>query len=231
MVVGNGLISSLFKEYTNHNGYVIFASGVSNSLEQNVEEFKREKELLLNYLSQNTSAVFVYFSTCSIYDKSINSSPYIQHKLEMEGLIKAYRNKFFIFRLSNIVGNGGNPNTIFNYLIHQVKHGTQFNIWKNATRNILSSDDVYQLINYFLINKVKLNSVINVANKWSFTIEDLVKEIELYLNMKANYSFEYKGEVVDIAIPEIEELLNGFFKERKKETYVKDLLQLYCTKE
>ena len=45
MIIGKGLIASAFKEYRNHE-CIIFASGVSNSLEIENSQFEREEHLL-----------------------------------------------------------------------------------------------------------------------------------------------------------------------------------------
>lgn len=46
MIVGNGLIAKEFLEYSNSKNILIFASGVSNSKEERVDEFLREENLL-----------------------------------------------------------------------------------------------------------------------------------------------------------------------------------------
>ena len=46
MIVGNGLIASSFlKSGENYDKFIIFASGVSDSLNANEDSYKREKEL------------------------------------------------------------------------------------------------------------------------------------------------------------------------------------------
>ena len=39
MVIGNGMIANAFKQYENDDEVIIFASGVSNSKENNDSEF------------------------------------------------------------------------------------------------------------------------------------------------------------------------------------------------
>ena len=45
MIIGRGLIASLFKE-NDYKNTIFFASGVSNSLEDNPQEFLREENLI-----------------------------------------------------------------------------------------------------------------------------------------------------------------------------------------
>lgn len=69
MIVGDGLIASLFTSHDKEN-VIFFASGVSNSLETKEEEFLREENLIRNTIKNNPNKIFLYFSTCSIYDSS-----------------------------------------------------------------------------------------------------------------------------------------------------------------
>ncbi len=55
MVIGTGLIANLFAEYNDLDNYVLFASGVSNSLEKNVKAFDREKKSAETYYYHQSS--------------------------------------------------------------------------------------------------------------------------------------------------------------------------------
>ena len=120
MIIGNGLIASLFKENDLKN-VMFFASGVSNSMETRKEEFLREENLIHKTISENPDTIFVYFSTCSIYDSSKTGSDYVLHKLKMEQIVKNSCTDYLILRVSNAVGNGGNPNLLMNYLTRSVR--------------------------------------------------------------------------------------------------------------
>jgi nucleoside-diphosphate-sugar epimerase len=68
----------------------------------------------------------IYFSTLSINDRSKADSLYVQHKKKIEEYIQNHSKQFSILRIGNIVGSGGNPNTLFNYLKHQIAHNSEF---------------------------------------------------------------------------------------------------------
>ncbi len=106
MIVGNGDIASVLK---NHPDRLYFASGVSNSRETRESEYEREKKLLLK---QNRKARLVYFSSLAIF---YGKGRYVQHKKEMESLIKQEFPRHAILRLGNITW-GTNPRTLINYL-------------------------------------------------------------------------------------------------------------------
>ena len=65
MIVGNGLIAKAFDNFKDDK-VIIFASGVSNSLEQRKQEFDREN-ILSNVINENPEKI-VYFSTCYFND-------------------------------------------------------------------------------------------------------------------------------------------------------------------
>ena len=49
MVVGSGLLANTFKSYSDNEDVIIFASGVSNSGCVDLEQFKRELNLVSKY--------------------------------------------------------------------------------------------------------------------------------------------------------------------------------------
>jgi nucleoside-diphosphate-sugar epimerase len=87
-------------------------------LETDKSAFLREENLLRKTIKENPNKIFIYFSTCSIYDSSKNGSSYVNHKLKMEQIVEELANQFLILRVSNAVGKGGNPNLLMNYLVN-----------------------------------------------------------------------------------------------------------------
>lgn len=61
MIIGHGDIASVLKD---REGFIFFASGVSNSGETRESEYKREEDLLLK---QNKNKHLVYFGSLSIF--------------------------------------------------------------------------------------------------------------------------------------------------------------------
>ena len=120
MIIGNGLIAQSFRPHFDkyEDTVILFASGVSNSKLTLESEYVREQLLLKDALKLNK--LLVYFSTCSIFDPTLQDSKYIQHKLAMESLIEK-NDKHLIVRLPNVVGKIGNPNTMYNFFINQIR--------------------------------------------------------------------------------------------------------------
>jgi hypothetical protein len=77
MIIGNGLIAKKFKENFFDENYVIFASGVSSSKEDNDEEYIKEEKLLSNTINNFNNLKIIYFSSvfCDYYDNK-----YYNHK-------------------------------------------------------------------------------------------------------------------------------------------------------
>jgi len=218
MIVGNGFLAKTFKEnYEKDTNIIIFASGVSNSNETDQKIFDREKIFLIKCLRKNKK--LIYFSTCSVYENSLNHSAYIKHKIFMEDIVKRSAD-YLIFRLPQIVGNSPNPNTLTNFLYERISRREPFNIYKNCKRNIIDVEDVFK-ISSFIINSGVNKSTINIASPKSTEIMDLVKIFEGILNVKASYNLLERGESYNIDVTYSLKIANdmnihfdGFYNER-----------------
>lgn len=224
MIVGNGLIASLFTKHDREN-VIFFASGVSNSLETKIEEFLREENLIRTTIKENPNKVFIYFSTCSIYDSSKTNSQYVLHKLKMEQIITENCPQYLILRVSNAVGNGGNPNLLMNYLIRSIKNGETINVHTLATRNIIDTEDIKN-ITLLLLDKNNLNKIINLAYLENYSIIEILQIIEKFFNLKINLNLIKAGSGYGINVSDIE---NYFFEQQltNKEAYLCRILEKY----
>ncbi len=205
MVIGNGLMAKLFSAYQHVPGVVIFASGVSDSKSEDELAFQREVDLLQHCLPDFQGSLIVYFSTCSINDPSLQHKPYLRHKLNMERLIAASGNPFMIFRVSNVAGSGGNPKTVFHYLVNAVKEGLPFDLWMHAYRNLLDADDLFALADYF-IRFGQPGTITNIANPVSFHLPEMVAAMEAYFGKKANYRKVEAGDFFHIDTSVVEKI-------------------------
>jgi nucleoside-diphosphate-sugar epimerase len=192
MIIGNGLIAKAFiNDFLENKNILIFASGVSNSQNNDLKEFLREKNLIQSSLKKRIK--FVYFSTCSIEDPLHAENKYVQHKLHMENLISQMSENFLIVRLPQVAGKSENPNTLLNYLFSKIERGDLFNVFQNATRNIIDIDDIQKIINYIIYNNLANNSVVNIASPIETPILDIVTIFEDIVGKKANYKLLKSG--------------------------------------
>ena len=208
MIVGRGMIADAFSKYYDNKEVVIFASGVSNSLLNEECHFTRERELLKESIAKYPKSTIVYFGTCSVHDPELSHSPYVEHKREMEKLIEKNCEKFFIFRLSQVVGHGSSP-TLINFIVDHIKSGKSFNIWKNSTRNLIDVDDVFKIADYLIQNTIFMNEITNIATPLSLPIFDIVTIAEELIGKKGQYQVDNRGGSYEINIHKITPLLNN----------------------
>lgn len=224
MIIGNGLIANAFKN-SDSDEVIFFASGVSNSLETDENQFLREENLIRDTITKNPEKLFVYFSTCSIYDSSKNGSPYVNHKLKMEHLVSTECEKYLIARASNAVGKGGNPNTLVNFLVNSIRNHEKIQAHIEATRNLMDVEDIAHII-LDLINQEKTNRIINVAYLSNYSIVQVIAIVEGFLGQKAELELVKAGQSYSIDIPEVED----YFRKRNlqdKEIYLTHILNKY----
>ena len=206
MVVGSGMIAKCFYDYKDDDRFIIFASGVSNSSLNDIDAFDREKQLLIQTRNTCTDKLFVYFSTCSIYDNSLAYSPYVQHKLQMESLVAKHLGGYTIFRVSNPIGITANPNTMLNYFINAIQHRQSFTIYSGSERNLIDLDDMYKLCDYILQNALFIRSIVNIANPGNYSILYIIKNIETYFFKNAIFSIVNKSSIPRIDTSAIQSL-------------------------
>lgn len=183
MVIGNGLIASVFSSYRDTNDVCIFASGVSNSKCEDVLEFQREITLLQT-IPQNVKVI--YFSTISV---EYIDSPYTRHKLHMESEVLK-NTESLVLRLPNLVGNSNNPNTLLNFLVSSIRRGVGFRVYDGVRRNLLDVEILPKIV-YFLGGST---GVVSISSLYSFTVEDVVIALEDILGIKAKYEVVETGE-------------------------------------
>lgn len=224
MIVGNGLIANLFKNHDEEN-VIFFASGVSNSLETNVLNFEREENLIRQTLSENPEKLFVYFSTCSIYDSSKVESLYVLHKLNMESIVSKNAQKFLILRVSNAVGKGGNPNLLLNFIFESLRQEKTIQVHQKATRNLIDSDDIQQ-ITLSLISRDKQNAIVNLAYLHEFGIQEIIETMSSVLQIQPKMTLIDSGNFYQISISDIQD----YFETKNltdKKKYLREMVKKY----
>jgi nucleoside-diphosphate-sugar epimerase len=193
MVLGSGLVANGFRECQDDENCLVFASGVSNSANTDTGAFEREANLLRKSLQQHAEKLFVYFSTCSIYDPSLQASPYVNHKLAMEAIVQEFHGDYRIFRISNLAGKTNNPHTVLNFFAQHILSGDFFSLWKNASRNIIDLQDAVAICDYLIQNKLFKNEVVDVANPVNYPVLQIIRVMEEILGEKGNYELIEKG--------------------------------------
>lgn len=221
MIIGNGLIANSLKSIDSKEN-IFFASGVSNSLETRSSEFEREFSLLKNTLENSCGAKLIYFSTLSIKDQSKQNSPYVLHKRAMEEYIKNNSENYLILRIGNIVGNGGNPNTLFNYLKNQIVNNNKFLVHNRARRLLIDMDDITLFLksNCHLLN----NSIVNCSFPYYYNLKEIITAIEKETSKKGIYSESEEGDFYKV---DFDDHITEFFSGISPKDYLETLTQKY----
>jgi nucleoside-diphosphate-sugar epimerase len=226
MVIGRGMIATRFESYRGHDKFLIFASGVSNSKNRIDAAYHREISLLNQSIEAHKEKILVYFSTCSVYDPEERHSPYVVHKKEVEDIIRSSCKKFYIFRASNVVGRSDNPNTVLNFFVYHIRNQINFDLWTNASRNLLDIDDMYKIVDHILQEGLYINDTTNVANPASYRVSEIVAAIEQKWQIQANYVAIPKGSAFDIDVSQISTIISKL-QIHFGDNYLGNLLEKY----
>ena len=188
-IIGSGFLAKKFKknllDYKKYN-VSIYASGISNSLEKNKKNLKKEIDKIKEFLKSNTKQI-IYISTYSILDKSRKNKPYVKNKIIIENIIRRSKNTYLIIRLPEIIGKNKNPNTLTNFFFEKINNDKPFFLFKNTKRNILDVDDAIKKSIVLIKKYYKKQKTVNLLNRTFYKSEEIVKTFEKILQKKALY--------------------------------------------
>jgi hypothetical protein len=221
MIIGNGLIAKKFKENFFDENYVIFASGVSSSKEDNDEEYIKEEKLLSNTINNFNNLKIIYFSSvfCDYYDNK-----YYNHKKKMENIIINNSQEYLIFRLPQLIGNGGNKNNIFNFFVENINNEKKIEVQINSYRSLIDINDFYDIVIFSL--KVSKNEILKFSNIEKISVKKLVKIISKKLKKELYIDYICNKPIADIKNSKIIEDAIKFLK-IKKIGYTKKIINKY----
>lgn len=227
MIVGNGLLANAFSPYSYNEGVVLFASGVSSSIETNVDEFDREHKLLSDTRLKYPEALFVYFSSTSVLDVELKSNAYFRHKLAIEKYITKNYPNFLIFRLPQVIGRSGNKNTLLNYLYIRLIENQIIQVWTKATRNVMDVDDIFKIANHIISNEIYKNTILNIS-AYPMPVLGILELLEEVVGIKARTQLIEAGNSVNIPnkLEHVYRELNLEFNNK----YVKKIIEKYYKK-
>ena len=225
MVVGAGMMAKAFSAFRDRSDVVIFASGVSNSLETNAAAFSRERDLLTKSRAAHPRALLVYFGTCSVHDPERRDTPYVQHKLAMESLLASAGGPWLVLRVPLAIGRNPGSRTLAQFLHERILSGQSFEVWEGASRFPIDVDDLYRIGCRFIDDPAMWNRRINVALR-AFPVLEFVRILEKIAGRKANYALAPKGVQFKLDCPEVQQIA-GELRLDKSERYLERVLQKY----
>ncbi|MGO8755149.1 MAG: NAD-dependent epimerase/dehydratase family protein [Gallionellaceae bacterium] len=194
MIIGSGLLAHAFAvEYSQRKDVCIYAAGVSDSGCTNTNEFARERQRLADALRQAGQVdVFVYFGTCSVADPEACNTPYVQHKLAMEQMVRTHPH-YLILRLPQVAGKTPNPHTLLNYLYARISRSEAFSLWGKAMRNIIDVEDVVAIAKQLIASNAARNATINIANVVNYPVAEIVRAMEHVVGKRAVFDVVERG--------------------------------------
>lgn len=203
MIIGKGLLARAFEPcFGEAPDIVVFASGVSNSLETCPDEFAREAALLRQRLD-NEARRFIYFSSCGVTAIEPELTPYMRHKRSMESLVLSASHGL-VLRLPQVVGRTENHHTLTNFLRDHIVSGEHFTVWAHAERNLIDIDDIVK-IGVRLTEELPTEAtVVSIAATRSLLMPEIVGIFERVLGSTANCSYIEKGTpmIIDTTVAE-----------------------------
>lgn len=205
MIVGRGLLAQAFgPQFADDPGVIMFASGVSNSLETRDEEFAREATLLRELLDGDVKR-FVYFGSCGATAPESELTPYMRHKRAMESLVLAAPHGL-VLRLPQVVGHTGNSHTLTNFLRNHIVSGEHFTVWARAERNLIDIDDIVKIGSCLARELPPGASAVSIAAAHSLPMPRIIEIFERVLGRTARCSYIEQGAPMTIDTRMVESL-------------------------
>lgn len=193
VIIGSGLIASEIKKKLSDDLDLInkdlcfFASGTSNSQSVTEDEFLREESLLRQTMQSYKNHMVIYFSSCALSKKVEQYNPYLRHKANIEKILKSHK-RFGIIRLPNLIGFSNNNNTLLNFINNSIIKSKKLVVHSKSRRSILDVEDAIALTGAYIKNGFCLNSILNIANPKSYSMEYL---ISLFEEIRGKFLYEY----------------------------------------
>lgn len=225
MIIGSGMMARAFAAYESNPEVLVFASGVSDSMEQRPSAFARERDLLAQALAAHRDALILYFGTCSVYDPDRRDTPYVGHKVAMEELIAASPNPWMVLRLPLAIGPGHRGNALANYLYERIQRGEPFDVWAGATRYPIDVVDTSRIASRLLADRAFWRRRINVALR-AYRVMDFVAILERIVAKRAQYNLLHQGQPYEVRCPELASLA-GELQLDMSEGYLEKVLRKY----
>ncbi|EMR4109803.1 NAD-dependent epimerase/dehydratase family protein [Stenotrophomonas maltophilia] len=193
MIIGRGLVATAFApDWQDDPETVIVAAGVSNSSETESAAFAREERLLDEIKGMPSIQRIVYFGSCAVGNPAERQTPYLQHKARMEARVLADP-RGRVFRLPQVVGEGGNPHTLTNFLRARIESGEPFDVWARAERNLIDIRDVATLGTHVLRHPDDYPRMMPLADVRSTNMLEIVRAMESVLERQGNYRVLEQG--------------------------------------
>ena len=103
----------------------------------------------------------------------------------MESVVQSSVEKYYIFRLPQVVGHSANNYSLINWFANSISNGDKINAWGGAYKNLIGIEEVFKLSSYFIDNKTFENNIINIVNSRYYSIKEIINTLEKIINKRA----------------------------------------------
>ena len=161
-IIGSGTIACAFEHSKlTEETCVLFASGVSSSLETRAEQFYREMNLLDSVLCSKFDKPIIYFSSC--VRSGEHNIPYFRHKRLIERKIYESGKRFNIYRLPQLASTTSRHTLIGNFTLAVLlqKHMT---INQSAERYLLATEDLVRIVSIHIKRRGFNSEMIDISS-------------------------------------------------------------------
>lgn len=185
MIIGTGMIASLFSKSVMCDEFLIHAAGVSDSGCVSRNHFERDASRLRQSLEKGRR--IIYFSSQACADISNNSS-YIRHKLEMEKIITNHSESHVILRIPQVASKTKNPNTLLNSFYNSILTTGKLKCYSNTTRNLIKDSHILNVTEYIISSNLK--GIINFCSPYNYYPAEIVEVMSKVLDIEVDISME-----------------------------------------
>ncbi|HTN39285.1 MAG TPA: NAD-dependent epimerase/dehydratase family protein [Arachidicoccus sp.] len=228
MVLGKGMIGTALQKVDRPD--VLFcASGLSNSMGSDLAARQRERGLLQQQIRLHPAKTVVYVSSYSINDAAIAlNSDYLQHKRQMENLVKETSRQYLILRTSNVVGRSRQSGNLMNFIYRHICSGESFDVWTQTSRNLIDVEDFADMAADCLQTGL-LNRMVYLIHPEDILIQEIVRLFEKALSRKGHYQLVPKGTYYNVDKSLSNTVFEKTGKAKAADVYVADLIHKYFT--
>ncbi|MER6808853.1 SDR family oxidoreductase [Spirillospora sp. NPDC000708] len=221
-IVGKGFLARHLRAIAHrHADVVALAAGVSWAADTSDTAFGRETALVRDTAARcrETGRTLLFFSTSSaaVYgadrpgresDPAVPHTPYGDHKLALERLLRESGTAHLVLRLSHVVGPGQPPHQLLPSLTRLVRAGGPVRVQRHATRDLIGVRDAVTLIDA-LLSRGERGGTVNLASGHAVPVGDIVDHLERRIGVAARREYIAGGAAHLVSVERLRALLPG----------------------
>jgi nucleoside-diphosphate-sugar epimerase len=127
----------------------------------------------------------------------------------MELLIQNNFKQYIIVRLPQVIGKSNNNSTLINFLVNSIKNNIKIQLYNNATRYFIETEDLVLIFKNLIKNKNNYNKIHDIAIPIKYTIFEIVSTLEKILNINSDFEIVNGGVDYNLKLSTVENILQN----------------------